>query len=93
MRTFAGIAAPLKPPTQRHRPAVWECLLGTVYAMNSEGEIRYFDFDYAAAKAHAGVTPDSDPRLAKVKERVRYGNGADSSKEPRQGQTALWILR
>lgn len=49
-------------PTLNHRPAVWECLLGTVYAMNDAGEVRYFDFDYDAANEFAGVTADRDPR-------------------------------
>lgn len=79
-------------PTQEHRPAVWEAMLGTVYAMNDSREIRAFDYDYEAARAFAGVDRDgADPRLARVKRRVRYGRGNSPEMEPREGQLVLWI--
>lgn len=93
---FAGIEGAPKPPTKKHRPAVWECMLGTVYAMNDELEVRYFDYDHAAARAFAGVTPERDPRIARVPKgpyRVRYTNGRSSADEPRPGQMAVWVRR
>lgn len=46
-------------PTKQHRPAVWECMLGTVYAFNGT-EVRYFDYRWDEAVAFAG--PLLDPR-------------------------------
>jgi len=48
-------------PTQKHRPAVWECMLGAVYA-NDGTRTRYFDYDWEGALAYAGVTSETDPR-------------------------------
>lgn len=85
-------SAPRQRPTRQHKLAIWECMLGTVYAMNGDGEVRYFDFDYAAARAFAGVDVEgSDPRVAKT-ERYTYTRGP-SHMEPRTGQLALWIVR
>lgn len=51
-------------PTRRHRPAIWECMLGTVYARNAAGKVEYFDYDYVAAVAHVG--PYVDARVSRV---------------------------
>lgn len=91
---YAGARKAL--PTKKHRPAVWENMLGTVYAMNDAGQVRYFDFDWDAARAFAGVAPERDPRTSKWTadhDRYRWHNGAGSASQPRVGQTALWILR
>lgn len=85
--TFAGQRGRRKPPTLKHRPAIWENLLGTVMAKNDAGEVRYFDYDREAAAEFAGVSPDRDPRIA-VNVRVHAGDSG-----PRVGQWALWILR
>lgn len=76
-------------PTKAHRPAIWECMLGTVYARSPEGEVRYFDYDWEAAKEFAGVNEDADPRLARHTERVSYSG--DYTKDPRRGQMVLWV--
>jgi hypothetical protein len=83
-----------KPPTKKHRPAVWENMLGTVYAMNEAKEVRYFDYDYDAALDFAGYgsLSDRDPRTARKTLPYRYTNGA-SHEEPRKGQMVLWILK
>lgn len=47
------------PPTKKHRPALWENMLGTVYARNVSGEVRYFDYDYKAAVAFIGAYADA----------------------------------
>jgi len=78
-------------PTKRHRPAIWECMLGTVYAMNDEGVTRYFDYRWDEATEFAGVTPDRGPRTARKTERVRYTN--DATTEPRNRQMVLWITK
>lgn len=79
-------------PTQEHRPAVWEGILGTVYAMNAAREIRAFDYDYEAARRFAGVEREgADPRLAPHGPRVRYGRGNAPELQPRRGQPVLWI--
>lgn len=65
-------------------------MLGTVYA--SDGTTtRYFDYNWDAARAFAGVTPERDPRLAKKNKRVRYTK--DENTEPRVGQWVLWVLK
>ncbi len=62
---YAG-AARLKKPTQKHRPAMWEGILGAVYAMNDAREIKYFDFNYEGARAWCGIDEDGrDPRTAR----------------------------
>ena len=48
--------------TLKHRRLIWECMLGTVYALDPlDKDInrteKYFDYDYAAARLHAKVAP------------------------------------
>lgn len=76
-------------PTKAHRPALWSGILGTVYAMNDDGEVRYFDYDREGAKAFAGVTDDRDPRLARKPRPVSYAKHRDL--EPRG--LIVWITR
>lgn len=94
-------------PTRKHRPAIWECMLGTVYAMNDAGVVRYCDYRYDEALQWAGIhgpstvdpdivvdrSADLDLRVARKTERVSYTNGHDSSLEPKVGQSILWRLR
>lgn len=91
-KIFIGITAPNKKPTLDHRPAVWECLLGTVYAMNDAYETRYFDYDHQAALEFAGVNEeDRDPRIAK---HTRWCRWADRPTDnPRPNQTVLWVRK
>lgn len=84
-----GLTARRMPPTQKHRPAVWEMMLGTVYAMNDDGETKYFDYKWDDAVAFSGATQERDPRWAKKNKRVRYSR--DGVNEPRYGQKVLWI--
>ena len=89
---YIGVLCRKMKPTKKHRPAIWENLLGTVMAMNDLGETHYFDYDWDAAKAHAGVDGDSDPRLFKMKEHVRYSNGQHTLSDPQRGKLVLWIV-
>lgn len=82
---FAG-ARKMKP-TLKHRPAVWEGILGTVYAYDDTGCTRYFDYDWDAAREYAGVRDDRDLRLARSPRRYGAPGG------PRKGQLVLWVLR
>lgn len=80
-----------KPPTNKHRPAIWECMLGTVYAQNDAGEVKYFDYRWDEARAFAGVAPDRDPRVAKAATaggQWKYCRLPDSL---RRSQPALWV--
>ena len=73
-------------PTQKHRPAIWECMLGTVYARNAEGETRYFDYDWDAAIEFSGALLEgADPRVWRSPD--RYANG------PGKKQLALYVRR
>ena len=88
---YAG--APKKKPTLKHRPAIWECMLGTVYAMNDDREVKYFDYDWDAARAFAGVDESGrDPRVFKNTRRVSWTEySAYDAKEPPLKRTMLWI--
>lgn len=89
--TWLGTTATKLPPTRKHRTAVWECMLATVYARNDAGEVRYFDYDWDAALAFAGVTPERDPRVAKAS--FDSLTGARYADMPRaRKRTALFIL-
>ena len=76
-------------PTRKHRPAIWECMLGTVYAMNNAGEVLYFDYRWDEAVAYAGVTTERDPRVSKTTERI-YLKGRESVPA---GRHALWVRK
>jgi len=85
---FAG--ARKMRPTQKHRPAIWECMLGTVYARNAAGEVRYFDYKWDDARAFAGVDLEgADPRL----HRNPWACNAGNDTYIRKGQRVLWVRR
>lgn len=73
-------------PTMKHRPAIWECMLGTVYARNDAGKVMYFDYDYAAARAFANVE-GRDLRTY----RVPRAYGSTGHMGPRAGALVLWV--
>lgn len=80
------------PPTRAHRPAVWECMLGTVYANSPNGEVRYFDYKWDEAVAWAlgeGRTlRDVDPRTYRASEPLRFSKaGTGISRR----QYVLWF--
>lgn len=78
------------PPTKQHRPAIFPGILGTVYAVNDDLQVKYFDYDFDAAYAYAGVTPDRDVRRAR-KPRNRNVTYTGHPCEPKAG-SSLWIL-
>ena len=100
MGSYLGISALRAPPLKNYRPAMWENMFGTVYAMNDAGEVKYFDYDHDAAKAFAGIGPDSAPRLYRVDRHAygkthgeyRYG-GEDDYASPSHGKLVLWIKK
>lgn len=73
-------------PTKAHRPAVWENMLGTVYARNAAGETRYFDYDWDAAIEFVGEV--SDVRVA----RAKYHGWTEPGNLPRNGQLAWFVV-
>lgn len=97
---FVGVLSRHTRPTLKHRPAIWENMLGTVYAMNDDGEVRYFDYRHDEARAFAGI-PNGDHAAARnarsyrytpeLKERYRGMFHKDTSKEPRLRQMVLWV--
>lgn len=74
-----------KGVTRKHRILIWECMLGTVNAMNVAGKEKYFDYDWDGARAYAGVDKCSDLRLARYPHRYLDG--------PRKGQLVLYGIR
>lgn len=86
---YIGIECRKMKPTKKHRPAIWEMMLGTVIAMNSKGEIKYFDYDYEGAKKFAEL--GEDLRAFKCEGGVRYGNGNNEPHlQPSRGKLVLW---
>lgn len=78
-------------PTRAHRLALWEVLLGTVAAQSPTGDVRYFNTNWTAALAFAGITDETrsglDLRTARV---AREQVTDDRVMLPRVGQLALW---
>lgn len=84
------IGRPMRP-TLKHRPAIWEMMLGTVYAMNDAGEVRYFDYNWEGARAFAGVDePDRDPRHSRA---LRGHLDYLGTSAPNTRQMVLWVLK
>ncbi|MGW8177296.1 MAG: hypothetical protein ACWGQW_00645 [bacterium] len=81
-----------KKQTLKHRPAIWENMLGTVYARSPRGEIKYFDYNWDDARAFAGIDltrTDQDLRIAKYQRRYQWTGSPET--QPRNGQKVLWI--
>lgn len=77
-------------PTRRHRLAITNGILGTVYAVSPEGEARYFDYDFQAAYAFAGILPGSDVRLSVPRERAQYVRSGATEANPGPRTRCLW---
>jgi len=93
---YLGIEAKYAKPTKSHKPAIWEAMLGTVYAMSPDGEIKYFDYNWDEAAKFAQVHSNEDLRVFRVsRDRVfRWGNGkAESYMQPRLNKLVLWAKR
>jgi hypothetical protein len=75
-------------PTRKHRPAIWENMLGTVYARNDKGETRYFDYKHKEAIEFSGVEGAQDARLCNNIASLDRRKGLN---EPRLGQLVLWV--
>jgi hypothetical protein len=85
---FLGVKAYKANPTKSHVPAIWECMLGTVYARNALGETVYFDYNHEAALEFAGVKQEGvDVRLARATIASRAGE------KIRPGQFVLFVRR
>lgn len=84
-------------PTLKHRLAMWPGIFGTVYAVNPQGEVRYFDYDWPAAKRWAGIDKRKRQDL-RVYRADRY-TAPDHSPMgmwddlPRVGSQCLFMLR
>ena len=95
--TYLGRPARKMKPTQSHRPAVWEMMLGTVRAMSDEVNddvykthpVEYFDYDHDAAFEFSGYSEDRDPRVWRF-DGCHWGI-ADYLDAPRKGQLVLFI--
>jgi hypothetical protein len=63
-------------------------MLGTVYAMDPDTKaVRYFDYDYDAARAYAKIDNATDLRISRNKRSVAY---SVTGENPYVGQIALW---
>lgn len=87
---FAG-GVKSKAITRKHKPLVWENMLGTVYAANPAGISDYFDYDWDKARAYAELDKYTDLRIARNPGQYNYlPNDKDSYHHPRKGQFVLW---
>ena len=86
---FAAAHPRKMKPTLKHRPALWENMLGTVWARNDAGETRYFDYDWQAALDFCGaLEEDRDPRMH------RHPRGAGRTYgDPRPRQWVLYVRK
>jgi hypothetical protein len=84
---YLGIEAKRAKPTKSHRPAIWECMLGTVYAMNSEGKVKYHDYNHQAAKEWAGIEQAEDIRVWPYPDTNSWAR----PEMPRRKQKVLWV--
>lgn len=91
--TFLKVPCKKAPPTRQHRPAVWECMLGTVYALSPAGECKYFDYDHEGAMAFAGVSPAADNRLHPITRLLsfQYVKSGLTDANPTVGKRVLWV--
>ena len=93
MHPFTG-GKKSKTVTLKHRPLIWENMLGTVYACDPvTRKAKYFDYDYTAAHAYARVNECSDLRVTRNKRQVNYTDGSDYMSGPRVGKYALWGIK
>jgi len=81
-----GINAVKKKPTLKHRPAIWENMLATVFAMNDEGKVKYFDYDYDGAIEFSGIKTKTDVRCFKAPRTYECGEYT-----VRKGRVAVWV--
>ncbi len=80
-------------PTSKHRAGIWENMLGTVYAMDPNGNVQYFDYDYKAAAKHVGFV--TDVRVARFRAydtRLGWNGQSDTYTLPRHGQL-VWFVK
>ena len=87
---YLGVPCRKMPPTLKHRPAIWECMLGTVYAMNEACESKYFDYDWDDAKEWAGIANKSDIRVSRNKEDWAWCVD-EYPINPPMGKIVLWV--
>jgi len=90
---FGLVNVPLRKPTSRHRPAIWENMLGTVNSMNSEGRVKYFDYKYKEAKRWADIDNDSDIRAWKFNESLYPYRVGDKGDKIRKNQMVVWVKK
>jgi hypothetical protein len=89
---FRGSARKMRP-TMQHRAALWENMLGTVYAANADGEVKYFDYDYAEALAWVGAADDVRVSRLKPGDRLYVSSvGEGEYGRPRVGQW-VWFVK
>lgn len=91
---FNDIDLRVMKPTRSHRLAITPGILGTVYAVNDQGECRYFDYDYAAAMEFAGLTQARDPRYYHATRACSYIRSGATEANPRvNGAKCIWITK
>lgn len=84
-------------PTKRHRPAIWECILGAVFAMNENREVKYFDYDHEGAKEFGGINNSNDVRFYKYNKETgslikdKTPDSDNPLDKPRWNKLVIWV--
>jgi hypothetical protein len=73
--------------TKKHIPLCWECILGTVYAKNVNGAVKYFDYNYDNAINFMSLNNYYDLRLCKCPYNISLIN------YPKYKQLVLWGIK
>ncbi|MHA1253612.1 MAG: hypothetical protein ACTSRP_26800 [Candidatus Helarchaeota archaeon] len=84
IKKFVGIDANNMKPTKNHVPVIWECMLGTIFAVDGK-VIRYVGYNYDLAKKYV-LANCSDFRI------WRYKQHNNSDIKPRYNQLVLWAI-
>ena len=77
-----------KSITKKHKPLIWEGMLGTVHSRSPEGETKYHHYDWDEAHEHAQVHNHKDLRIARSPH--EYSWEGINPTGPRKGKHALW---
>ena len=84
-----GLEYSKKKPTLKHRPAIWENILGTIFASDRKGNSEYFDYNYIEAREFAKLQKTRDIRVYPYDGRPI---GIRKEHKPKIGHSVIWIL-
>lgn len=76
--------------TKKHRPLIWECMLGTVYARRAGDDVAtYFDYKIEEARKFVDLARYTDLRICRNPDPF-YRDQSYGPTCPKSKQLALW---